>query len=83
MRQLFYTRYSLWHTSDAVRRFTSYYDVRIKKHVHLDVPYSTDLLDIRENPVPVPGLPAPRLGVHNTGTPTLNTMLELVRQVQL
>jgi len=61
-----------------------YYDVRMKKHVRLDVPYSTELLALRENPVPIPGLPAPRLGVHNTATPTMiNTMLELVRQVPL
>jgi len=31
LRQLFYTRYSLWHTSDTFRHLTSYYDVRIKK----------------------------------------------------
>ena len=70
VRQLFYTRYSLWHTSDTVRRLSKYYDVRIKKHVRLA---------LRENPKPIPGLTAPRLGVQNTATPTLiNTMLELV-----
>jgi len=81
LRQLFYTRYSLWHTSDSVRRLTSYYDVCIKNKKK----YSPDFLDDdRENPVSVPGLRAPRLGFHNTATPTLiNTMLELVRQVQL
>jgi len=84
VRQLFYARYSLWHSSDTVRRHTHYYDVRIKKLVRLNVPYSTELLAIRENPVPVPGLPTPRLGVQNTATPVMiNTALQLVRQVQL
>jgi len=55
VRQLFYTRYSFWHTSNTVRRLSKYYDVRIKKHVRPDVPYSTQLLAIRENPVPIPG----------------------------
>jgi len=32
VRQLFYTQYSLWHSSDTVRRHSMYYDVRIKKH---------------------------------------------------
>jgi len=84
VRQLFYTRFSLWHTSDKVRRHTHYYDVLIKKLVLLHVPYSTGLLAIREHPVPVPGLPAPRLGVQNTATPVMiNTTLQLVRQEQL
>jgi len=84
VRQLFYARYSLWHTSDTVRRHTHYYDVRIKKYVLLDVPYLPDFLDDKENPVPVPGLPAPRLGVQNTATPTIiNTMLQLVHQEEL
>jgi hypothetical protein len=42
-----------------------YYDVRIKKHVRLNVPYSTELLAIRENPVPVPGCPALKLGAEH------------------
>jgi len=81
--QLLYTRFSLWHTSDTFRRHTHYYDVRIKTR-SLNIPYLPNFLDDRENPVPVPGLPAPRLGVQNTATCTMiNTMLELVRQVQL
>jgi len=43
-----------------------YYDVCMKKLVRRYVPYSAELLE--ENPVPVPGLPAPRLGVENTPT---------------
>jgi len=83
VRQLFYTRFSLWHTSDTVRRHTHYYDVRMKKLVRLNVPYLPDFLDDRKNPVPVPGLPAPRLGVQNTATPVIiNTALQLVRQEQ-
>jgi len=31
VRQLFYVRFSLWHSSDTVRRHSMYYDVRIKK----------------------------------------------------
>jgi len=83
VRQLFYTRYSLWHTSDTDRSLSKYYDVRIKKHVRLDVPYSTQLIAIRENLVPIPGSPTSRLGVHNTATPKLiNIMLQRVRQIQ-
>ena len=59
VRQLFYTRFSLWHSSDTVRRHSMYYDVRIKKHVRLHVPYFTALLAIKEKPVEVPGC-APR-----------------------
>jgi len=82
--QLFYTRFSLWHSSDTVRRHSVYYDVRIKKHVRLNVPHSTELLAIRENPVPVPGRPAPKLGVANTATPMMiNAALWLVSQKQL
>ena len=69
VRQLFYTRYSLWHTSDTVRRHSMYYDVRMKKLVRRNVPYSTELLE--ENTVPVSGLRAPRLGVENTATPLM------------
>jgi len=61
-----------------------YYDVRIKKHVSLNVPYSTELLAIRENPVPVPGWPAPKLGVQNTATPMMiKAALQMVCQKQL
>jgi hypothetical protein len=71
-------------THPTVGRHTHYYDVRIKKLVRLNVPYSTEILAIRENPVPVPGLQTPRLGVQNTATPVMiNTALQLVRQVQL
>ena len=72
VRQLFYTRYSLWHASDTVRRHSMYYDVRMKKLVRRNVPYSTELLE--EKPVPVPGLRAPRLGVENTPTPLTLTL---------
>ena len=61
VRQLFYTRFSLWHSSDTVRRHSVYYDVHIKKHVRLHVPYFTELLAIRENPVFVPGWQTPKL----------------------
>jgi len=61
-----------------------YYNVRIKKHVRLNVPYSTELLAIRKNPVPIPGWPAPKLGVENTANPMMiNAALQLVRQKQL
>jgi len=85
VRQLFYAGYSLWHTSDTVRRHSMYYDVRIKNLVRLNVPYLLDeLLAIRENPVPVPGLPAQKLVVQNTATPTMiNVMLQKVRQEPL
>ena len=85
VRQLFYARYSLWHTSDTVRRYSMYYDIRIKKHVRRDVSYFRDFLDDgRENSVLVPGSAAPKLGVENTATPTLiSTRLELVRPEQL
>jgi len=81
VRQLFYTRFSLWHSSDTVRRHTMYYDVLIKKHVRLNVPYSTELLAIRENLVSVPGWPAPKLGLQNTATPMMTkAALRLVSQ---
>ena len=84
VRQLFYARFSLWHFSDTVRRYSMYYDVRIKRHVRLNLPYSTELLAIRENPVAVPGWPAPKWGVANTATPTMiNAALRLVSQKQL
>jgi len=67
--QLFYTRFLLWHSSDTVRRHSVYYDVRIKKHVRLNVPYFTEFCDLEENPVPVPGRPAPKLGVANKQLP--------------
>ena len=50
LRQLLYARFSLWHSSNTIRRHSMYYDVRIKKLVRLNVPYSTDLLAIREIP---------------------------------
>ena len=56
-----------------------YNDVRMKKLVRRNVPYSTELLE--ENPVPVPSLRASRLGVENTPTPLMiNAALQLVRQ---
>jgi len=80
VRLLFYTRYSLWHASDTVRRHSMYYDVRMKKLVRRNVPYSTELLE--EKPVPVPGLRAPRLGVENTDTLMINAALQhLCREV--
>jgi len=39
VRQLFYTRFSLWHSSDTVRRHSLYYDLRLKKLVRRNVPY--------------------------------------------
>ena len=61
-----------------------YYDVCIKKHVRLNISYSTELLAIRENPVAVPGSPAQKLGVANTATATMiNAALRLVSQKQL
>jgi len=84
VRQLFYALLSLWHSSDTVRRHSMYYDVRIKKHVLLNVPYSTELCDLGDNPVPVPGWPAPKLGVENTATRMMiNAALRLVSQKQL
>ena len=84
VRQLFYARFSLCHSSDTVRRHSMYYDVRIKKPVRLNVPYSTELLGLREDPIPVSGWPAPKLGVHSTATPNMiNAALQLVRQEQL
>jgi len=84
LRQLFYTRFSLWHSSDTVRRHSVYYDVRIKKRVRLHVPYFTELLAIKEKPVKVPGWRAPKLGVQNTATPAMiNAALRLVSQIHL
>jgi len=84
VRQLFYARCSLWHSSDTVRRHSMYYNVRIKKHVRLNVPYSTELCDLGDNQVPVPDRPAPKLGVENTATPMMiNAALRLVSQKQL
>jgi len=79
VRQLFYTRYSLSHASDTVRRLSMYYDVRMKKLVRRNIPYSTELLE--ENTLPVPGLRTPRLGVENTATPLMiNAALQQLRQ---
>jgi len=84
VRQLFHTRYSIWQTSNTVRRLPRYYDVRMKKHVRLHVPYSAQLLTYAEHAIPIPVMSAPPLGVYNTATPKLITiMLERVRQVQL
>jgi len=84
VRQLFYARFSLWHSSDTVRRHSMYYAVRIKKHVRLNVPYSTELCDLGENQVPVTGWPTPKLVVGNTATPMMiNAALRLVSQKQL
>jgi len=79
VRQLFYTRFSLWHSSDTVRRHSLYYDVRLKKLVRRNVPYLPELPE--EHPVPVPGLKAPRLGVQNTPTPLMiNAALQVLRR---
>jgi len=79
VRQLFYTRFSLWHSSDTVRRHSLYYDVRLKKLVDHNVPYLPELPE--ENPVPVPGLQAPRLGAENTPTHLLiNAALQVLRR---
>jgi len=84
VRQIFYERFSLWHSSNTVRRHSMYYDGRIKKHVRLNVPYFTEFLAIGENPVAVPGWPARELGVANTATPMMiNAALRLVSQKQL
>ena len=85
VRQLFYARFSLWHSSDTVRSHSMYYDVCIKKLVRLNVLYFPDeLLGLREDPIPVSGWPAPKLGVHSTATPNMiNAALQLVRQEQL
>jgi len=84
VRELFYKRYSIWQTSKTVRRMSRYYDVRMQKYVRLHVPYSTQLLTYREIATPITGIPAPALGVHNTFTPKLITiMLERVRQEQM
>jgi len=78
VRQLFYTRFSLWH-SDTVRRHSLYYDVRMKKLVRRNVPYLPELPE--EIPVPVPGLQAPRLGVENTPTLLMiNAALQVLRR---
>ena len=81
VRQLFYTRYSIWQTSKTVRRMSSYYDVLMQKHVRLHVPYSTQLLTYTENDIPIHCMPAPPSGIHNTSTPKpITIMLERVRQ---
>jgi len=57
-----------------------YYDVRMKKLVRRNVPYLPQLLE-EENPVPVPGLQAPLLGVENTPTLLMiNAALQLLRR---
>jgi len=43
VRLLFYTRFSLWHSSDTVRRHSLYYDVRLKKLVRRNAPYLPEL----------------------------------------
>jgi len=79
VRQLFYTRFSLWHSSDTVRRHSLYYDIRLKKLVRRNVSYLPELPE--ENPVPVLGLQAPRLGVENTPTPLMiNAALQVIRR---
>jgi len=79
VRQLFYTRFSLWHSSDTVRRNSLYYDLHLKKLVRRNVKYLPELPE--EKPVPVPGLPAPRLGVQNTPTPLMiNAALQVLRR---
>ena len=58
-----------------------YYDVRMKKLVRRNVPYSAEPLVLEENPVPVPGLQDPRLGVENTPTPLMiNAALQVLRR---
>jgi len=84
VRQLFYTRYSIWQTSKTVRRMSRYYDVRMQKHVHLHVPYSTQLLTYREIAIPITSMLAPPLGIHNNSTPKLiKIILEGARQEQM
>jgi len=79
VRQLFYKRFSLWHSSDTVRRHSLYYDLRLKKLVRRNVPYLPELPE--ENPVPVPGLQARLLGVQNTPTPLMiNAALQVLRR---
>ena len=79
VRQLFYTRFSLWHSSDTVRRHSLYYDLRLKKLVRRNVPYLPEFPE--EKPVPVHGLQAPLLGVQNTPTPLMiNAALQVLRQ---
>jgi len=79
VRQLFYTRFSLWHSSDTVRGHSLYYDLRLKKLVRRNVPYLPELPE--EKPVPVPGLQALLLGVQNTPTPLMiNAALQVLRQ---
>ena len=81
VRQLFYARFSLWHSSDNVRRHSMYYRVRMKKSVRRNVPYLPDFLDDREDPILVPGLQAPRLGVENTPTSMMiNAAFQLLRK---
>ena len=81
VRQLFYARYSLWHSYDTVQRHSMYYDVRMKKLVRRNVPYLPDFVDDGEDPIPVPGLQSPRLGVENTRTAMMiNPALQLLRQ---
>jgi len=80
----YYTRGFPCGTSNTVRRHSMYYDVRIKKHVRLNVSYFTELLAIRENAVAVPGWPAPKLRIANAATPAMiNVALRLVSQKQL
>jgi hypothetical protein len=56
-----------------------YYDVRMKKLVRRNVPYSAELLE--DNRLPVPGLRAPRLGVENTPTlMMINAALQVLRR---
>jgi len=50
----------------------------MKKLVRRNVPYSTELIVLEENPVPAPGLRAPRLGNENTPTVLMiNAALQL------
>jgi len=79
VRQLFYTRFFLWHSSDTVRRHSLYYDLRLKKLVRRNVSYLPEVP--KENPVPVPGLQAPLLGVQNTPTPLMiKAALQVLRR---
>jgi len=70
VRQIFYTRYSIWQKSKTILRMSMYYDVRMQKHVRLHVPYSTQLLTYTEHAIPIPGMSA-RLSASTT-PPRLN-----------
>jgi len=76
VRQLFYMRYSILQTSDTDRGMSNYYDMRMQKRARLRVPYSTRLLlTYTEIDIPIPATPAPTLGIHNSATPKLTSIM--------